>query len=117
MPQALTPQSINDYKVALVRLGVKLPTGQRSKAEYQELYDEVQQRQKGKRKQPMTPSEPATESQAKQAKKATSPPPRNASAATRPRAEAPARQPTPPPHATSGTAGRPAAQPPAPASI
>ena len=118
------PHSINDYKVALVRLGVKLPTGQRSKAEYQQLYDEVQQRQQGKRKQPMTPTEHATESQAKQAKQAktvASQPPRTASAprACRPRADAPAQQPTPPaqPQASGSTEGRPAAQRPAPAPL
>ena len=114
MPQTLEPHSINDYKVALVRLGVKLPTGQRSKSEYQQLYDGVQQRQQGKRKQPMTPTEPATGSQTKQAKK-----PRTASVprATRPRADA--QQPTPPaqPQASSSTVGRPAARRPAPASL
>ena len=121
MPQTLEPHSINTYKVALVRLGVKLPTGQRSKAEYQQLYDEVQQRQQGKRKEPMTPTEPAAERQTKQAKKATSQPPRPPllPRATRPRAEAPAQQPTPPaqPQASSSAVGRPAAQRPAPASL
>ena len=116
MPQTLEPHSINEYKVALVRLGVKLPTGQRSKAEYQQLYDEVQQRQQGKRKQPMTPTEPAAESQTKQAKK-----PRTASVprATRPRTEPPAQQRTPPAQtqASSSTVGRPAARRPAPASL
>ena len=115
MPHTLEPHSINEYKVALVRLGIKLPTGQRSKAEYQQLYDEVQQRQQGKRKQPMTPTEPAAESQTKQAKK-----PRSASVprATRPRTEAPAQQPTPPQaQASSSTVGRPAARRPAPASL
>ena len=118
----MPPHSINDYKVALVRLGAKLPTGQRSKAEYQQLYDEVvQQRQQGKRKEPMTPTEPAAERQTKQAKKATSQPPRPPllPRATRPRAEAPAQQPTPPaqPQASSSAVGRPAAQRPAPASL
>ena len=70
------PHSVNDYKVALVRLGVKLPTGSRSKAEYQELYEEAQQRQHGKRKQPMTPTDPATNRQTKQAKNAASQPAR-----------------------------------------
>ena len=65
------PRSINDYKVALVKLGVKLPSGQHTKAEYQSLLEEAQAgRLGGKRKQPATPAEPTTERNTKRSRKA-----------------------------------------------